>query len=148
MRVRCVKNRIEEMQGDTRLYEMLTKVVGYKADHQLKLTVGREYVVYAISVKYGYPWFFVADDTYTSYPMAYAAPMFQVVDSRLSQHWRFGYALFEDSSEEPVNLIAFEEWAVDYSFYERLLDSEPNEKSLFHRYKVMIDLEAEESIEK
>jgi hypothetical protein len=133
------------MKSNTDFYQLLTETIGYSADHELHLTIGKTYVVYAVAVRYGYPWYYLADDNFTSYPIAYAAPFFQLVDNRLSEYWRFGHFMFDEFGEAPTSLIAFDEWSSDYSFYERLLDDEPTEKSVFRRYKELIEQECNTS---
>lgn len=68
------------------------------------------------------------------------APLFDVVDSRLSQHWIFGFSYSGVVSGTAV--LAFPEWAQDpLGYYDRLTDGEESATALFARYREVLDLE-------
>jgi hypothetical protein len=67
--------------------------------------------------------------------MQHPAPLFEVIDDRLSSYWRFKYY--------PNGLIrlAFEEWLTDSYFYDKLTDQEEREVLIFDKIKQLIDNE-------
>ncbi|MCP3662756.1 MAG: hypothetical protein GY696_09705 [Gammaproteobacteria bacterium] len=65
----------------------------------------------------------------------------RVNSAQTIKDWRFGHFIFDEPDEAPTSLIAFEKWASDYSFYERLLDGGSTEKYLFRKYKDLIEQE-------
>ncbi len=99
------------------------------------LTVGQEYIVYALKEWQGNIWYYICDDNYTYYPMQHPAPLFEVIDDRLSSYWRFKCY--------PNGLIrlAFEEWLTDPYFYDKLTDQEEREVLIFDKIKQLIDNE-------
>ena len=107
----------------------------YTTELEFPLTVGQEYIVYALKEWQGNIWYYICDDNYTYYPMQYPAPLFEVIDNRLSSYWRFKCY--------PNGLIrlAFEEWLTDPDFYDKLTDQEEAEVLIFERIKQLIDME-------
>lgn len=109
------------------------------------LTVGRSYIVYALSIRQSSPWYYVADDTYDGklYPVAFPSAFFSIVDNRLSRQWVF--ALRPDAKTVNV-LIGSREWIGDCSFYERLVDGDTETVERFNRQKATLDLEFPSSL--
>ena len=85
--------------------------------------------------KQGNIWYYICDDNYTYYPMQHPAPLFEVIDDRLSSYWRFKCY--------PNGLIrlAFEECLTDPYFYDKLTDQEEREVLIFDKIKQLIDNE-------
>ena len=108
---------------------------GYTKELEFPVTVGQEYIVYALKEWQGNIWYYICDDNYTYYPMQYPAPLFEVIDNHLSSYWRFKCY--------PNGLIrlAFEEWLNDPDFYDKLTDQEEAEVVIFERIKQLIDQE-------
>ncbi len=63
------------------------------------------------------------------------APLFEVVDSRVSRYWRF------ELSPNWVLIIAFEQWFTDPCFYDKLTDQDEVEVGIFDRVKELMDAE-------
>ena len=84
MKIRCVANT-----GASLPEHYLDPSGGYTKDLKFGLTIGKEYVVYAFYERQGQVWYYIADDQYMYYPMQNPAPLFEVVDDRLSKYWRF-----------------------------------------------------------
>jgi hypothetical protein len=63
------------------------------------------------------------------------APLFDVVDSRVSKYWRFELA--PNGRLE----IAFEQWFTDPYFYDKLTDQEEAEVEIFEKVKELMDAE-------
>ncbi len=86
MLIKCVTNSIDSFIAQRELYSVL------KSRYNLPkgivhLTPNKEYVVYAISLYDIYPGFFIADDVFSSYPVCYLSPFFELVDERCSKYW-------------------------------------------------------------
>uniref|UniRef100_UPI001CC8F2F0 hypothetical protein n=1 Tax=Oscillatoria salina TaxID=331517 RepID=UPI001CC8F2F0 len=111
-------------------------VRGYTKELEFDLTLEREYVVYAINSTRGQTWYYLCDDRYTYYPIPNPAPLFEIVDNRLSQYWRVKL------EENGLLEIAFAEWLTDSYFYDKLTDQEEKEVLIFERVKELIDAEA------
>lgn len=91
------------------------------------------YVVYAISTLSGTR-FFLCDDESDRYPIPYPAAAFEIIDGRISQRWQAAYA-------KNGLFLAFPAWALDSSFYERLVDDDTEAQSQFAAERAFMDLE-------
>ncbi|MDY6805441.1 MAG: hypothetical protein SXA11_16760 [Cyanobacteriota bacterium] len=132
MKIRCIANT-----GASLREHYLDPNGGYTKDLEFGLTIGKEYVVYAFYEWEGQVWYYIADDHYMYYPMQNPAPLFEVIDDRLSKYWRF--KLWENGLLE----VAFSQWFTDLYFYDKLTDQEPEEVDFFKRIKALMDMEAE-----
>ena len=65
------------------------------------------------------------------------APLFAIIDGAISPTWRVG-AHGLDRSEV---IIAYREWADDPTYYERLVDGDPEAVESFRRNKALLDAE-------
>ncbi len=132
MKIRCIANT-----GASLPENYLDPAVNRTTETVFRLTVGKEYVVYAIDEAEGNVWYYIIDDNFIYYPQKHCAPLFEVVDDRVSKYWRL--KLWENGLLE----IAFLHWLKDPYFYEKLTDQEPAEVDLFKRIKALMDMEAE-----
>jgi hypothetical protein len=145
MLVRCITNRIDAFAENSDLYKSLKN--SYRLpDGIVHLTPAMEYVVYAISFDDMFPRFFVADDVFSSYPISYLAPFFEVVDERFSRYWGFLGAQKKWSEIESLPLagkiLSVKEWMQrGQRFYENLVDGGKKEEEIFYYYKELMDLE-------
>ena len=131
MRIRCIANT-----GTVLSETYLDPAVGRTKETEFQLTIGKEYTVYALYQWQGSIWYYICDDGYTYYPQQNPAPLFEVIDNRLSSYWRF--------KVYPNNLLklAFEAWLSDQYFYDKLTDGEETEVLIFEKLKELIDTEA------
>jgi hypothetical protein len=131
MIIRCIANT-----GASLPESYLNPGVYLTPKTQFNLTIGKEYIVYALRAYQENAWYYICDDNYTYYPMQNPAPLFEVVDDRVSKYWRLKL--------EPngVLRIAFEEWFADPYFYDKLTDQEEAEVSIFEKVKERMDAEA------
>lgn len=131
MKIRCIAN-----SGSFFPENYLDPKRGYTKDIQLPLTIGKEYVVYAFSERQEKIWYYICDDNEMYYPIRTPAPLFEIVDDRVSQYWRVKFY--------PNGLLrfAFKEWVNDDNFYDRLTDMEEEEVLIFERVKELMDAEA------
>ena len=134
MKVLCVSD-----SGETLPENYVDVRTGFGHAAEFPITVGREYVVYALALrKNEQVWYYISDDDGLYYPHHYPAPLFQVVDSSLSDYWRFA---FTPEHLDHVALFAFEEWVRDGYFYDRLTDKADVEVSKFREMKNLMDSE-------
>ncbi|MCU0517763.1 MAG: hypothetical protein MUC60_13045 [Oscillatoria sp. Prado101] len=131
MRIRCMANT-----GASLPENYLNQSVFITERTEFNLTVGKEYIVYAFYEWKGEIWYYICDDNYTYYPMQNPAPLFEVVDDRVSKYWRVKL------SPKGLLEIAFEEWFADPYFYDKLTDQEEAEVSIFEKVKERMDAEA------
>ena len=130
MIIRCIATTGASLPDD-----YIEPTIGYTRQLQFSLTVGREYVVYAFREWQGTIWYYICDDNYTYYPMQNPAPLFEVVDDRVSKYWRFKL------SPNGFLMIAFEQWFTDPYFYDKLTDQEEAEVEIFDQVKELMDAE-------
>ena len=131
MKIRCIANTgaaLPEPYFDPAIF--LTQ------ETEFQLIIGKEYVVYALYEWEGMIWYYICDERYTYYPIPNPAPLFEVVDNRISQYWRF--KLHPNGLLE----IAFKEWFSEPYFYDRLTDQQEEEVLIFDKVKELIDTEA------
>jgi hypothetical protein len=144
MLIKCIKNNIYDVGESITLLQYLKESV-HLDNNELPLSIGKIYHVYGCLYKKEYPWFYICeDDDFEDYPKAYAAPFFEVIDSSLSKYWVFGHAVIKNdiNSEGYIYThMTFKEWANDYFFYERLVEGQEKEVSIFMKYKRLIDAE-------
>jgi hypothetical protein len=127
--------------GDTLTEQYFDPRIPVGRNTDFSLTVGKEYLVYAISFYKDQIWYYVIDDNDLWFPVRKPAPLFSITDNRVSKMWRI-----KQRTEPPhfSSLIAFDEWISDTSFYERLSDHLPAETSIFQARKLEMDHEFEQ----
>lgn len=114
--------------------------MGLTEGTRFDLQIGKEYVVYGLTVFLGHVWYYIADESYSYFPVWNPASMFQITDSRASKFWVIGYQT-DDPKGDPSLLITFHEWVSDHMFYSRLTTGDPNCVALFKIYKERLDKE-------
>jgi hypothetical protein len=131
MKVCCIAN-----SGEFLPETYLKPDLYYDNNTTFALTIGKEYVVYAFSEWQGNLWYYICDDNYAYYPMQNPAPLFKIIDNRVSKYWHFEIA--------PNGLleVAFEQWFADPNFYDKLTDQEEAEVLIFEKVKELMDAEA------
>jgi hypothetical protein len=115
----------------------------FNRNKEFPITVGRSYTVYTIIMRVNQLHYCICDNDYEAmnglyYPSFTPAPLFSIMDSRLSKYWRIAFT--PDHRDHNV-IISFEDWINDPYFYDKLTDREENEAKIFLRYKNLIDIE-------
>ena len=131
MKIRCIANTGANLPESYFLPHL-----GYKKESEFQLSVGKEYIVYALYEWEGKIWYYICDERYTYYPIHNPAPLFEVVDNRISKYWRFKLA------PNGLLTLAFEQWFSDPYFYDKLTDQEEQAVLIFEQVKDLIDAEA------
>lgn len=137
MRIKCIANEGKDLPEDC-----LDPRGGYGREAKFALIIGKEYNVYAITLFRGYVWYYICDEDYFSYPIWNPAPLFEVVDGRISRYWKYNFTKGDKRWPGTKTIFAFEEWANDpYNYYDRLTNGNETEVAIFKRYKDLMDVE-------
>jgi hypothetical protein len=140
VKVRCLTNRGDRLPD---LY--LDPVAGYTSTTQFELHKDKSYVVYALTIRTGAIWYYVLDDSGVSYPVWHPAPLFEILDARISRYWLFGSS--DAGLRRGFALFAFAEWARDpWDYYDRLTDGESSAVATFNKFRDLMDLEFQDSL--
>jgi hypothetical protein len=138
MLVECVYNKVSQVKDRPALCKELQDSPRVQ-NGRLFLTIGKVYVVYCLSVRGSFAWYFICDDVELSYPVPYAAPLFKLIDPRLSRYWIC--SLSDRDQPNTELMLTFREWASDGLFYEKLVEDARDDPSAFAQYKVAFDCE-------
>lgn len=136
MKVLCTINNIFEI-GDSVTLDRIKKYI-HLSDGQLDLKENLEYCVYGIVFRDNAPWYYLCLDEDDECPSPYPAELFKVTDGRLSSYWRLSTEVITDGV---ITSLVFDEWASDYSFYERLIDDDASALEVFKNYQCLMDKE-------
>ena len=131
MKIRCIANTGANLPESYFLPHL-----GYKKESEFQLSIDKEYIVYALYEWEGKIWYYICDERYTYYPIHNPAPLFEVVDDRISKYWRFKLA------PNGLLTLAFEQWFSNPYFYDKLTDQEEQAVLIFEQIKDLIDAEA------
>lgn len=137
MVILCISNSGRDLPES-----LLDSASGIEAGTVFPLEVGKEYVVLALTVERGYIWYYICDEDYSYYPVWSPAPLFNVVDGRLSSYWVYAY--HREMGEQDYPIFAFAEWASEPFYYDRLTDGKEVELELFLKYRDLMEREASE----
>lgn len=82
MKVICIENKGNSLPKE------IMEDYGIKTGN-IPITIGTVYTVYALTVYLGIVWYYIADDSYTDYPVWVPSLLFEIVDNQLSRFWRY-----------------------------------------------------------
>ena len=129
MRVQAISNSGEFLPAS-----MIDSRWGLSKESSFPLSIGKEYVVYAITAVKDAFWYYLLDDHDLPYPVWYPSPLFQVADGSLPAHWTANYVTHPYSPERiGTSLITFKEWASDPAYYENLVEGEAGARAAFEK---------------
>jgi hypothetical protein len=120
MMVRCVSS-----SGRILPEEFCNTQYGITRSTRYNLTEGRIYLVLAITNIIGYNFFYILEDGATDNPTPVPSPLFEIVDGRMSRHWKYQQELRGQHLANYFFLIALPEWIEDKMFLENLMDGSP-----------------------
>jgi hypothetical protein len=135
--VLCTSNSGKDLPADGR-----DPRSGYDEHTEFYLTVGTSYVVYAMTEFLGAIWYYIADDSYSYYPVWQPSPLFTVVDHAIPRCWIYNY-FAADRVHDDYPILAFPEWALDEYFYDRLTNGSEAELGIWQERKAQMDWEAQ-----
>ena len=121
--------------------ECLLPAAGISVDTCFDLIVGKEYVVYGLTLFQAQPWYYICDEAFKYYPVWNPAPLFEVVCGSLSKYWQYAYRN-ASGRRSGWPILAFSEWVDDPGFYDRLTDGDQSAVNCFLKYKELMDDEA------
>lgn len=137
MKVVCKVNNLNDFL-DKKISKRLKKYI-FVSDGSTNLVIGRKYTVYGVVFWDNSPWYYLCSEEYDEYPIPFAADFFAILDGRLSSYFRL--SAVSENDGEILSSLVFYEWAKDSSFYERLIDGDPEAVELFGKYKQLMDQE-------
>lgn len=127
MKVKCTSNRLSELLLTGFHRTQLAAQFGPSTPPVWEAAPGKEYTVYAVTIRRGCPFYFVAGtDIYQSY-QSIPAVCFDVMDARLSRYWRIETRVVEHGRDQLLHTtLAFREW-FEPMFLANLVDGRPHE---------------------
>lgn len=137
MKVVCKTNNLHDIldpHTSARLKHYISR-----SDGEIDLEIAREYTVYGVEFWDNCPWFYLCTEEDDDYPKPFAAEFFEVIDEHISQYWILNSV--PSGERENSTSLVFDEWSKDPSFYERLIDGEPNAVLLFSKYRDLMNSE-------
>lgn len=139
MRLRCIYNTVKDLPLD-----VLTENSNHDVTRQFDVKISKEYIVYAMTIKNNYVWYFICNKNFSDYPSWLPCPLFEIIDKRLSKYWIFSFSR-QTEKYYSQTIWAYPDWANDPGYYENLLDGEKKERESFYKYKELMDLEFRDS---
>lgn len=141
MRVKCTSNRLSELLLTGFHREQLAAQFGRGAEPQWQAAPGKEYTVYAITIRRGCPFYFVAgSDFYQPYETI-PSLCFEVLDARLSRYWRIKTRVVEHRRDRVLHTtLAFREW-FEPMFLTNLVEGRPAEVERMRNIAAEMDQE-------
>lgn len=132
MIVKCVENRISLLPSG-----VVDKY--YNRSETDPITIGQEYVVYALSQFGNSIKYCVFDIEEVSFPVWCISQFFEIVEPRLSRYWI--YSIRSNNKAQKGIFLGFLEWVNDPTFYNDLIEAQVSNVNIFSRYKQLMDLE-------
>ena len=137
MKVVCKINNLNDISAPETVMRLKRYI--FMPDGELDLQLGMEYTVYGIEFRDNCPWFYICTEKDDEYPKPYAADVFDIIDERLSSHWKLSFRTQENNKYK--SSLIFQEWATNISFYENLIDGDEQAITTFAKYKTLMDSE-------
>lgn len=129
MIVRCTGNAVADLSADDRHY-----ISEYVHLDEVGLCVGKEYLVFGVSLKANKPWFLVLEEDSDTYPKPEFASFFELIDGRVPPDWSLTLL---SNNLGTVTLLP-NEWVTDRSFLEKLVDDVPEALDRFRKLKARL----------
>jgi len=138
MKIRCAKNLASDLP-ETINPDLVLGISDPSRERRFPLVIGKEYVVYGITIRFGDAWYYICDENYTYYPVWQPAILFEITDSKIPVHWQAGYHLYEAAGDEAYFIVSFREWVDDPYFYDKLTAREAEQVGIFERYRSLME---------
>jgi hypothetical protein len=143
VKVRCISRSARDLPADIkpeRVWGNFEKVT----DRLFPLVVGKEYVVYGVTITLGHVWYYICDEEFVYYPVWNPSSLFEVSDSSIPEFWRIRVRAARGYQEERF-LLSFPEWVNDDFFYDKLTDGKDEEVRIFNHYRRLLESNSDES---
>jgi hypothetical protein len=136
MKIKCIYNHWDQLP------EIVPSInLTNRRNSQFYVEVDQEYIVYGMTIREGFIWYYLCDQAFTYFPRWKPSPFFEVIDPRISRYWIYSYKKM-DSYLHAHPILTFPEWANNHpDYYDKLTDGRPYEVEVFHTYKEWMDLE-------
>lgn len=141
MRVKGVTNRYfikDQLRS-------LIKESNESEEVDLPVSLDKEYLVYGMTVKEDYVWYYIADELYNYYPRKQCSILFDVVDNKLSRYWVYSFRKNQNYIKA-IPMWAYPEWAEYPDYYDKLTDGDEKEVKIWESYKLKMELEFSDPI--
>lgn len=138
MKVKCVKNKLSDIDNSELLDLVKKNISCPDEDSSLNLKIGREYLVYGITLRDNIPLYYLLDNDEDDYPTPLPAVFFEISDDRLSKHWALFY---EFGSFGASTDLLVREWGEDENFYWNLVEGEEEEIEKFKNIRKLVENE-------
>lgn len=102
------------------------------------LTLGKSYIVYALTIDAEGTWFCILDEARSS-PMWHPEYCFKIEHQRLSRYWIINSWKDKQGVNRPI--LAFPEWANSQYFHWDLVESDEEAWKIFRKYEKLMNLE-------
>ncbi len=138
MRVKCVRSKEGDF-SDEEVKSRLRRYHTYEDGESRVVEKGRSYTVYGLSFWENVPIYYICFFRDANFPYPVFFDFFDILDHRPSRFWRW-----YNVTREPIDVspqLVYEEWGKDPLYYEHLLDGEQPEKTIFLKYKALMDVE-------
>ncbi|MDZ4869414.1 MAG: hypothetical protein SGI91_18990 [Alphaproteobacteria bacterium] len=141
MEVRCLTDNPEDFAIDWPFKNAFWNSPGMSLETNTYqgLKIGRTYVVYAVMVLAGFPFYYVRKNLYRDHRGFAPSLCFEVIDDRPSRLWRYG--IDHSRRKTPVQLLAIKEWVEEPLFWELLVDCREREVRLMREAIAFMDWE-------
>ena len=134
MIVKCVVSNIN-LLSSSRVKTRLKKYI-LSSDGYLPLKVGNVFVVYGLVFRDNCLWYLLCVSEGDESPTPYPAEVFEILNAHPSRFW----TVTEKDNGNSEFYLSFKEWSK--SFFERLIDGDPEAVNLFSNYRDKMDNEA------
>lgn len=105
---------------------------------------GQEYTVYGITIRRGYPFYFVERSAPVPFDWGFIPSIcFEMIDDRPSSLWRFEARIVTDHADNQifVSNLAIREWFDDRNFHLNLVEARAHEVTIMKRAAAFMNAE-------
>jgi hypothetical protein len=135
MKILCINNVISTENSSPSITE-------WANNSELEITIGKTYVVLAISKYIDVLFYYILSDESEDYPLAYPSHLFEIIDPNISKFWMTSLTQIQSINNLDIQngeIISFKEWATKGDqFYENLLEGTNEEAKIFITYRDMM----------
>lgn len=133
MKVKCLFDRINPEIHEKWLVDWANTL------EQLELTVGKIYVVLAISRYSDKLYYYIMGDESDNYPLAFPIELFEIYDSQVSKYWDCNLSFIKSFKELKLQnheVCSFTKWKMEKDlFYEKILEEDKQTLLIFNSFK-------------
>jgi len=132
MKVKCVADKVSIKKNNKAL-------VDWANNSELEITIGKTYIVIAISKYLNFIFYYILGDESDLYPLAFPAELFLITESKISKYWETDLTkieFIEDINIKNGDVVSFKEWKFKGDiFYENLMEEVPEFTLIFNNYR-------------